>query len=142
MQRRRFATNNDGMTGIRPALVPGDDIRLLAEHVHDLAFALVAPLGAEMISTAMGNFLQYTHKKTALARFGQGKITNFFDTKIGIDKLLRPVNLNVTPSPTGRGQHDNVVRVRVSMHKNHHPALHFFLRNKAIKIHARGQTGA
>ena len=38
---------DDGVTGVVPALVADDHIRLLREEVGDLAFALVAPLGTD-----------------------------------------------------------------------------------------------
>src|SRR5581483_9455527 len=36
-----------GMARIRPALVANDQVGALGEHIHDLALALVAPLGAD-----------------------------------------------------------------------------------------------
>jgi hypothetical protein len=39
-------TDPDGVPGVVAARVTDDDIRLLGEHVNDLAFAFVAPLGA------------------------------------------------------------------------------------------------
>ncbi|GAC1355955.1 MAG: hypothetical protein NVSMB3_01770 [Acidobacteriaceae bacterium] len=41
------ALDDDGVTGIVPASVAGDDIELLGEDVDDLSFALIAPLGTE-----------------------------------------------------------------------------------------------
>ena len=40
----RLAVDDDGVAGVRAALVAADDVRLLREQVDDLALALVAPL--------------------------------------------------------------------------------------------------
>src|SRR3989449_6584154 len=37
----------DGVTGVGAALIADDEIGALGEHIHDLPFALVAPLGAD-----------------------------------------------------------------------------------------------
>ena len=37
----------DGMAGVGAALVAGDDVGLLGEHVDDLSLAFIAPLGAD-----------------------------------------------------------------------------------------------
>ena len=36
-----------GMTGVGPALIADDHIGIARQHVHDLAFSLVAPLGSD-----------------------------------------------------------------------------------------------
>ena len=43
----RLAAGDDGVPGVRPALVAADHIRALREQVDDLALALVAPLRAD-----------------------------------------------------------------------------------------------
>ena len=42
-----FVADADRVAGIRASLVAGDDVGLLGEHVDDLPFPFVAPLGAE-----------------------------------------------------------------------------------------------
>ena len=42
-----LAADDDGVSGVVAASVAGDDGKALGEHVDDLAFAFIAPLGAE-----------------------------------------------------------------------------------------------
>ena len=42
-----LAVADDRMTGVRPALVPADDVGVLGEQVDDLALAFVTPLRAD-----------------------------------------------------------------------------------------------
>jgi hypothetical protein len=42
-----LAVADDAVPGVGPALVAGDDVRPLAQGVHDLSLALVTPLGAD-----------------------------------------------------------------------------------------------
>jgi hypothetical protein len=46
VERERLAVADDRVTGVRPALVAADDVRVQSEEVDDLPLALVAPLGA------------------------------------------------------------------------------------------------
>ena len=46
MERERLAVADDRVTGVRPALVAADDVRVQGEEVDDLPLALVTPLGA------------------------------------------------------------------------------------------------
>ena len=46
-QFENFSIDYKGMTGIVTALKAGDDIRPLTEPIHDFAFSLIAPLGAD-----------------------------------------------------------------------------------------------
>ena len=41
------AAMNDGVAGVISALAADDDVRLVGEHIDDLAFAFVAPLGPD-----------------------------------------------------------------------------------------------
>ena len=41
-----FFADEDGVPGVVAALGADDDLRRLGQHINDLAFALVAPLGA------------------------------------------------------------------------------------------------
>jgi hypothetical protein len=47
LQHEFLALDDDGVSGIMTAGVTGDGGKLPAEHIHNLAFAFVAPLGAE-----------------------------------------------------------------------------------------------
>ena len=47
VKHKLFAVNDDGVAGIVTARVTRYDSVAFAEHVHDLAFALVTPLGAK-----------------------------------------------------------------------------------------------
>src|SRR5690606_10719136 len=47
VQDELVAAHVHGVAGVRAALVPCDDVHRWCEHVHDLALALVAPLGAD-----------------------------------------------------------------------------------------------
>ena len=47
LQDELLAGDDDGVAGVVAAGVAGDDVELLGQHVDDLAFAFVAPLGAE-----------------------------------------------------------------------------------------------
>ena len=46
LEHEFLTADNDGVTRIVSASIPGDDIKVLREHVDDLALALIAPLGA------------------------------------------------------------------------------------------------
>jgi hypothetical protein len=46
LEHEFLAGNNDGVSGVVPAGVTGHHRKVLGEHVNDLAFAFVAPLGA------------------------------------------------------------------------------------------------
>ena len=47
LQHELLAVDDDGVPGVVPAGVAGDEVELLGENVDDLALAFVAPLGAE-----------------------------------------------------------------------------------------------
>src|SRR6185312_6061267 len=46
LQNKLLAGNDDGVSGIMSAGIARDHIKIFREHIHDLAFTLVAPLGA------------------------------------------------------------------------------------------------
>lgn len=46
MQNIFFLPEADGVAGVGATLVTGNDINMLREHVHDLPFTFIAPLGA------------------------------------------------------------------------------------------------
>ena len=46
MKDELLVAHANGMARVRATLVPGNDIRLLAQQVDDLSFSLIAPLGA------------------------------------------------------------------------------------------------
>jgi hypothetical protein len=47
VKHERFIANLDGMSGVVAALVSHHDVKTLGEQVDDLAFAFIAPLGAD-----------------------------------------------------------------------------------------------
>ena len=47
LQDELFAGDDDGVAGVVATGVAGDDVELLRQDVDDLAFAFIAPLGAE-----------------------------------------------------------------------------------------------
>ena len=47
------ALDDNGMTGIVPSGAPRTDVRLCREDIHELPFALVTPLGAEAVPSAV-----------------------------------------------------------------------------------------
>jgi hypothetical protein len=47
VELERAALVDDRVTGVIPALVADDEIRLLRKEIRDLAFAFVAPLGPD-----------------------------------------------------------------------------------------------
>ena len=54
VENELLVTDLHRMTGVRPPLVPGDDGRLLGDHIGDLPLALIAPLGAYQHDAACG----------------------------------------------------------------------------------------
>ena len=46
MKRKLSVIVDNGMSGICPALKAHDNIRLLREHIGDLPFSLIAPVGS------------------------------------------------------------------------------------------------
>jgi len=65
LQDELLAADDDGVAGVMTASVAGDDVELFAEDVDDLAFAFVAPLGAENDGR-----LLLVHEGCALRRMG------------------------------------------------------------------------
>ena len=65
LQDELLAADDDGVAGVVTAGVAGDDVELFAEDVDDLAFAFVAPLGAENDGR-----LLLVHEEWALRRMG------------------------------------------------------------------------
>src|SRR6185437_1684827 len=65
LQDKLPAADDDGVAGVVTAGITGDDVELFAEDVDDLAFAFVAPLGAEN----HGGLL-FIHEECALRRMG------------------------------------------------------------------------
>ena len=65
LQDELLAADDDGVAGVVTAGVAGDDVELFAEDVDDLAFAFVAPLGAENDGR-----LLFVHEERALRRMG------------------------------------------------------------------------
>ena len=47
MQREAPRAELDGVPGVVAPVIPRDDVETVGEQVHDLAFALVAPLSAQ-----------------------------------------------------------------------------------------------
>ncbi|GAK51065.1 hypothetical protein U14_02307 [Candidatus Moduliflexus flocculans] len=44
MQHKLPVADFDGMPGVMPALITGDHIEFICQHIYNFAFALVAPL--------------------------------------------------------------------------------------------------
>ena len=47
MEHKRSVADLYGVTGVVPPLIPGHDVEMLGEEIDDLAFAFIAPLGAD-----------------------------------------------------------------------------------------------
>lgn len=47
MENVFLAVKEDGVSGVVPSLVPGNNVEVAREKIDDLAFAFVAPLGAD-----------------------------------------------------------------------------------------------
>ena len=54
VQRVSFATDDDRVAGVVPALIPDYEVGVLGEQVGDFAFALVAPLDPNQGGTGHG----------------------------------------------------------------------------------------
>src|ERR1700720_2290661 len=47
MEHKRAVTYKDGMSCVVPALIANDDVEALGQQIDNLAFAFIAPLGAD-----------------------------------------------------------------------------------------------
>ena len=56
MKHERTITHLHRMAGIVPTLIPGDDVKALGKQVHNLAFAFIAPLGADHYNSFSHSF--------------------------------------------------------------------------------------
>src|SRR3989338_8088947 len=62
MQNKFFAVKFDGMPRVIAALVADDDVAISREDINDLAFSLIAPLGADQNTVHAYNFTTLTSR--------------------------------------------------------------------------------
>src|SRR5258707_13549776 len=71
LQNKFLSIDNDGMPGIVPACIAHHHLEIFREHIDNLAFALIAPLGADddRCIASVQNSLRKTSLKPATTEF-------------------------------------------------------------------------